>query len=113
MCGPFTVFKGTDYDGQEYSYRATHVRRSARLKCRKARNLLKAAYGGGPLPIVKKVYPRGSDGNVWGRPTYWVRGGWRCSNGAGGAACWNATRPRFNVIPIDGAENRLAVEASV
>jgi hypothetical protein len=58
------------------------------------RKLIKAAYGSGPLTVVRKVYGPGSSG----RPTYWLKNGWRCGNGAGGAACFNADKPVFNVI---------------
>jgi len=64
-----------------------------------ARRLLKAAYGLGPLEVVRVVYPEhDAEGNPVGRPTRWIKGGWRCGNGAGGAACWSVREPKLNVI---------------
>jgi hypothetical protein len=44
--------------------------------------------------------------------TYWLRGGWRCSNGAGGAVCFNARRPAFDAIEVEGLGHGLAVTAA-
>ena len=112
-CRSFVVFRGTSSDGSRFHYPATDVRRSARLRCGKVRRLLKGAYGQGPLRPINKVYPRDENGNTFGRPTYWFRGGWRCSNGAGGAGCWNAKRRRFNVIDIEGFDHGMAITANV
>jgi hypothetical protein len=91
--------------------RATDVERSSRIRCSKARTLLRAAYGRGR--VIKTVYEmRDADGNPVGRPTYWLRGGWRCGNGAGGAACWNARHRRFNAIKAEGLDHGMAVTAS-
>jgi hypothetical protein len=84
------------------------VRRSSHLRCALARKLLKAAYHLGPLRVVRTVYHP-----PLGRPTYWLRGGWRCGNGAGGAACWNARRPGLNAIRIEGLSHGMAVMADV
>jgi hypothetical protein len=111
-CKPFTVGKGRDYYGDRYALRASSIKRATRLRCRMARKLLKAAYGGGPLRVIRTTYPFGSPGHHYGRPTYWLRGGWRCSNGAGGAACFNARRPIFNAIELEGADHGLAVTAT-
>lgn len=92
-------------DSGPIGFRAYEVRRSRYLTCTKARQLLKAAYGLGPLEIVRVVQPE------VGRPTYWVRGGWRCGNGAGGAACRNALHPGLN--SIDNYGYPVAVIASV
>lgn len=101
-CKAFIVFRG---DG--YSYRATDVRRSSRVSCRKTRDLLRGSYGQGPLRPLRVVYgPNGS-----GRPTYWFRGGWRCSNGAGGAGCHNVKRRSLNEISIGDVD--VAVSATV
>lgn len=70
------------------------------------RRLIKAAYGTGPLKIIRKVYSQGGSG----RPVYWLKNGWRCSNGAGGAGCLNADRPVFNVVENFGTPQ--AVTAS-
>lgn len=105
-CRPFTVYRGHSSSG-DFSYRASSVERTVHISCSLTRKLLKASYGGGPLHVVRTVYP-----DV-GRPTYWLRGGWRCSNGAGGASCWNARKPRLNVIRVDGLTHGLAVQADV
>ncbi len=73
-----------------------------------AKHLLQVTYGRGPLRPLRKVYSGGS-----GRPTFVLRGGWRCGNGAGGAACFNARRKRFNVVKMRYVERRFAVAASV
>jgi hypothetical protein len=70
--------------------------------------LLKVTYGQGPLRAFRKVYSGGS-----GRPTYYIRGGWRCGNGAGGAACFNARRKSFNVVKVPYGDRRFSVTASV
>jgi hypothetical protein len=109
-CRPFTVFKGySEYSGH-FKYRASSVERSAAISCAMTRKLLKAAYHQGPLRVVRTVYPFP---NRSGRPIYWLRGGWRCSNGAGGASCWNAREPQFNAIPLEGLAHGLAVSAEV
>lgn len=101
-CKTFIVFSG---DG--YRYRATDIRRSSRISCRKTRNLLRGSYGQGPLRPLRVVYgPNGS-----GRPIYWFRGGWRCSNGAGGAGCRNVKRDGLN--EISNGEVDVAVSATV
>lgn len=71
------------------------------------RRLIKAAYGTGPLKIIRKVYEPGGSG----RPTYWLKNGWRCGNGAGGASCFNEARSVFNVIDV-GATTFQAATAS-
>lgn len=112
-CGSFTVFKGySEYSGR-FTYRASSVQRSAAIRCSMARKLLKAAYAGGPLQVIHTVYGHDSQGRRYGRPTYWLRGGWRCSNGAGGASCWNVAKPQFNAIPLEGVTHGLAVSAEV
>lgn len=112
-CRPFTVFKGySEYTGR-FNYRASSVRRSTAISCYMSRKLLRAAYGGGPLHVVRTVYEHDSQGRRFGRPTYWLRGGWRCGNGAGGASCWNAQERQFNAIPLEGLTHGLAVTANV
>jgi len=100
-CRPFTVFRGHDRVYGSYRYVASHVRRSAAIRCSMARKLLEAAYHGGPLKVTRTVYGHDSHGRRVGRPTYWLRGGWRCSNGAGGALCWNVRKPRLNAVPSE------------
>ena len=96
-CRPFILSKSRDSLGV-HRFRAWEVRRSSKLSCTMARRLLKAAYGIGPLKIVRRqMYAGGS-----GRPIYWIKGGWRCSNGAGGAVCSNAIRTQFNVVESFG-----------
>jgi hypothetical protein len=104
-CGPFTVAAGHSSTG-DYALRAGGIRRSPHVPCGRVRKLLKATYGVGPLEVVRTVYPDA------GRPTYWLRGGWRCGNGAGGAACWNPHHQRLNVIPVEGSHG-LALTAGV
>lgn len=104
-CGPFTVANGRSSLGP-YELLASGVRRSPYIPCGRVRKLIKATYGVGPMEVVRTVYP-----DV-GRPTYWLRGGWRCGNGAGGAACWNAEHSGLNAIPLEGLSHGLAVTAS-
>ncbi len=106
-CRAFTVLRAHDRSLGDYVYRATAVRRSIGIRCGLARNLIRATYGEGPLEVVRTVYPDA------GRPTYWLRGGWRCGNGAGGASCWNARRPRLNAISLEGVPHGLALMADV
>jgi hypothetical protein len=73
---------------------------------------LEAAYLTGPLRIIRTVYSQHTpDGTPYGRPTFWVAGGWRCSNGAGGAACYSAKRSSFNQISVVEVMQRFAVTA--
>lgn len=109
-CGAFTVFRSED---GSYRYRASNVKRSKRVRCSRARNLLRAAYGQGPLEPIRSVYPRDENGNTFGRPTIWLRGGWRCSNGAGGAICFNAKDTSFNVIENQHGDQDWAITATV
>ena len=88
-CPAFTIH------GNGITLRATHVRRTSRITCAKARKLLAGAYGKG---AIKTVYPKSS-----GRPTYWLAGGWRCGNGAGGAACRNVRTGGYNEVEGDFA----------
>jgi hypothetical protein len=111
-CRPFTISKGHDEYMGKYALRASSIKRATRLRCRMARKLLKAAYGAGPLQVIRTTYPFGSPGHHYGRPTYWLRGGWRCSNGAGGASCFNARRSIFNAIELEGLSHGLAVTAA-
>jgi hypothetical protein len=110
-CSPFTILKGTDAYSGKYSLRASSIKRATRLRCRLVRKLLKAAYDTGPLHVIRTTYPFGPPGHHYGRPTYWLRGGWRCSNGAGGAACFNVRRSFFNAIEVEGLGHGLAVTA--
>jgi hypothetical protein len=104
-CRPFVLSK-SHLDGKVHRFRAWEIRRSADLRCSMVRALLRGAYGSGPLKVVRTTFdPTGS-----GRPTYWLEGGWRCGNGAGGAGCFNAEKPDFNVIESLGTS--LAVTAS-
>jgi hypothetical protein len=105
-CRPFTISRGHDDYLGAYKLRASGVRRSSHVRCGVARKLLKAAYGTGPLRVVRTVFYPPS-----GRPTYVLRGGWRCGNGAGGAVCWNVQR-RVNAIPIEGLSHGMAVMAN-
>jgi hypothetical protein len=112
-CHPFTVFHGHDSYSGSFTYRASSVKRASVLTCRMARRLLKAAYSGGPLKVIRTVYEHDSSGRPVGRPTYWLRNGWRCGNGAGGADCWNVEHPVFNAIDLEGTTFEIAVMANV
>jgi hypothetical protein len=88
-CHSFKLFS----DG----FKAFKIRRSSTITCRKARVLIKAAYGLGPLKRIGRV-PGG------GRPVYKFRHGWRCGTGVGGAACYNVKHRKYNTIyPGHGA----------
>lgn len=104
-CRPFVISKTHDSLGF-HRFRAWDVKRSSLISCAMTRRLIKAAYGTGPLHIIKRVLEPGG----LGRPTYWVKGGWRCGNGAGGADCLNVERPELNVVENFGAQQ--AVTAS-
>jgi len=81
------------------SLRATDVTRTSLITCRKARQLLRGAYGRG---AIKTVYQKDDQGRPIGRATFWLRGGWRCGNGAGGAICYHATKRRYNEVEGGG-----------
>jgi hypothetical protein len=104
-CRPFVISKSHDEFGL-HRFRAWEVRRSSKLSCTMARRLLKAAYGTGPLRVIRRMMSPGGSG----RPIYWIKGGWRCSNGAGGAVCLNATRTQFDFVDTFGTT--VAVTAS-
>jgi len=67
----------------------------------------------GAASSIRKQYARDASGHIFGRPTYWLRGGWRCTNGAGSASCWNAADERYNTITIADVEQRFAIVATV
>lgn len=94
-CAPFVVFRSDEYN---LSYRASQVVRSPAISCVEARSLLMASYHSGPLRPIRIVYRHDARGREYGRGTVWLKGGWRCTNGAGGAACWNVRTPGLNVI---------------
>ncbi|HVY78254.1 MAG TPA: hypothetical protein VG898_07095 [Solirubrobacterales bacterium] len=110
-CRSFVVFVEGGRSSHASTFQAGEVRRSAAIGCSMTRKLLKAAYGKGPLRPTRVVYPH-ANGHISGRPTYWLSGGWRCGNGAGGeAACWNVDHRSLNAIPSEGRD--LAVSATV
>lgn len=111
-CKGFTLFRGHDKYSGQYTFRASGVRHSAAIRCSMTRKLLKAAYAAGPLHVTRTVYEHDARGRRVGRPTYWLRGGWRCGNGAGGANCWNAAKPQFNAILYEGVTHGFAVAAN-
>lgn len=104
-CRPFVISKSHEGQGI-HRFRAWEIKRSSMVSCVMARRLLKAAYETGPLHVIRRVLEPGGSG----RPTYWLKGGWRCGNGAGGAACRNAARPELNVVENFGVPE--AVTAS-
>lgn len=107
-CPSFIVYRGHSSVSGSYRYRARSVRRSRQVSCSKVRKLLKGTYGQGPLRPIRKQFIGNS-----GRPIYWFRGGWRCSNGAGGANCRNVRRPGLNVINLGYGTLKLAIYAEV
>jgi hypothetical protein len=92
-CRPFVISKSHEGQGID-RFRAWEIKRSSKISCAMARRLLKATYGTGPLHVIRRILEPGDSG----RPTYWLKGGWRCGNGAGGAACRNVAKPAFNVV---------------
>lgn len=92
-CRPATVFRAYDRVLEEtVVYRASHIRRTSRIGCRKAIALLRMAYGQGPITPIHVEGPEEA------RPVYWARGGWRATNGAGGATAWNVKDRRLNEV---------------
>jgi hypothetical protein len=87
-CPNFVVYRGKSYDGSRFHYPARRVRRTGRVSCKRVRYMLRGTY----------YYDRGRviEHSV-GRPTVAYRGGWRCGNGAGGAACRNVKHPRWRI----------------
>lgn len=78
------------------------------MSCREVKRLLRGTYSGGGY---KQTYPfHTASGQGYGRPIIYFRGGWRCTTGAGGAGCWNATHRRFDVIDT-GATHKVAITA--
>jgi hypothetical protein len=101
-CPRFTIQSGSP------SFKAWDIHRNPRLTCRKVRVLLRGAYGRG---AIRKVYTmHNPDGTPSGRSTYWLAGGWRCTNGAGGAVCWNAKHDAYNTL--GSGDPMMAVTAS-
>lgn len=92
------------------TYRASGIKRAAKVPCRKVRQLIRGTYNGG---WVREVYPNHSpDGSPSGRPIDYFHGGWRCSTGAGGVGCWNVTHKRYNVIDSGGTQ-KGAITANI
>lgn len=84
------------------------IERQRHIRCGLVRRLLRGTYNGCGY---RETWPfHTPDGTPYGRPTCWFRRGWRCSTGAGGAACWSATRPRLNAIPNSGRPLAISVE---
>lgn len=107
-CPAAAVFRA-----KTYRYIASDIKRSSKVPCRFAVRLLKGAYHQGPLKPTRVVYPHTADGQIYGRPTYHFRHGWRCSNGAGGAECWNISRRSLNPIHNPDVSHGFAVTATV
>lgn len=103
-CPRAVVFRDADVTYVAHGWKVAHG-----IGCRKALHLIQVTYGTGPLKPYKRRYPFP---NHSGRPISYVKGGWRCSNGAGGANCWNASRSRYNVIP-NGGYQRQAITVTV
>lgn len=71
------------------SLRATDVTKSGKVTCKRVRAMIRSTYGkpGGYRRTNPEV----------GRPVVYWRGGWRCSNGAGGAGCSNVLREDWRI----------------
>jgi len=86
----------------------TSIERQGHVRCGLVRRLLRGTYS---TCGYRETWPEHSaDGTPYGRPTCWFRRGWRCSTGAGGAVCWNASRPRLNAIAGGGRPLAITVE---
>jgi hypothetical protein len=99
-CKAFSIGSGTRVD---------EVKRSSALNCVRVRRLVRATYAGGGY---RQTIAHTADGAPFGRATVWFHGGWRCSTGAGGMVCWNATHRRFDVVD-NGVPKLFALTASV
>lgn len=98
-CGDFVAFRGV-YGGKRYHYPARHVRRTGDVSCERVRAMIRSTYGRG-RGYYKVIVPKA------GRATYYWSGGWRCSNGAGGAGCSNVTHPSWSIsATVDYADGR-------
>ena len=71
------------------SLRATDVKKTGDVTCARVRAMIRSTYGepGG----YKRTNPS------VGRPVVYWKGGWRCSNGAGGAGCSNVKRKSWRI----------------
>lgn len=88
--------------------RFSAIERQSHIRCGLVRRLLRGTYRGCGY---RQTWPfHAADGTPYGRPTCWFRRGWRCSTGAGGAACWSATRPKLNAIPNSGRPLAISVD---
>lgn len=95
-CASFVAFKGKSAGSGTYKYTATKVRRTGEVSCPSVRRMIRSTYGG--PGGYKRAYPVDPDTGVrFGRITVYWRGGWRCSNGAGGAGCSNVTHPSWSI----------------
>jgi hypothetical protein len=86
-----------DFSSHGLSFRG--IQRQRNVRCGLVRRLMRGTYGGCGY---RQTWSHTADGTPYGRPTCWFRRGWRCSTGAGGAACWSATRPKLNAIDVGG-----------
>jgi hypothetical protein len=83
------------------------IERQRHIRCGLVRRLLRGTYNGCGY---RQTWPwHTAGGTPYGRPTCWFRRGWRCSTGAGGAACWSATRPKLNAIANSGRPLAITV----
>lgn len=94
-CPSFVAFRGGNSDGSRFHYPATRVKRAGPVSCGQVRRMIRSTYGapGG----YRRAYPKDDDGRPYGRITVYWRGGWRCSNGAGGAGCSNVKHSDWQV----------------
>ena len=95
-CASFVAFTGKSSVSGTYTYTATKVRRTGEVSCPSVRRMIRSTYGG--PGGYKRAYPVDPEtGFRFGRITVYWRGGWRCSNGAGGAGCSNVTHPAWSI----------------
>jgi hypothetical protein len=87
-CPNFVVFRGHDRSVGSYHYVATRVRRKGHVSCGRVRYMLRGTY----------YLDRGRVHHYpVGRPGVFYKGGWRCSNGAGGAGCSNVKHRGWSI----------------
>jgi hypothetical protein len=87
-CSDFVAFRAKDTDGTPFRYVATHVRRVGPVTCPRVKLMIRSTYG------ARGGYRRQL---VMGRYLVYWRGGWRCSNGAGGAVCSNLVHEAWSI----------------
>jgi hypothetical protein len=95
-CRSFVVFRGSDSIIGSFQYVASRVRRKGRVSCRRVRYMLRGTY------YLDRGHVRR---HRVGRASVFYRGGWECSNGAGGAGCSNHRHPSWSISANVGFPN--------